>query len=145
MLPSTRWFGWITVVMVLHLIEQLIFGTVELDRLRYILGIYLSWFHSADKAIVLLVTVAVGLIYLAMFGMLNGGGGRLAALEILGFFSAVEVHHIVESVLARGYTPGLATSIPYSILGVLLMRAAVQEHRSASLQPDLIGRMGGSR
>jgi hypothetical protein len=139
MLSSTRWFGWITVVMVLHMIEQIIFGTVELDRLRYVLGIYLGWFHSADRAIVLLVTIGVGLIYLAMFGMLNGGRGRLAALEILGFFSAVEVHHVVESALVRGYTPGLATSIRYSIFGVLLMRAAIQEYRSPMLQPKSRG------
>jgi len=127
---STRWLGWTAIVLVGHMTEQLMFGLVELQRLKDFLGIYDTWFRSLDTATVTLVTIVATLVYLLMFSLLKGGLARLVALEVLGLVSVSEIHHAIETIAARAYTPGLVTSIPYVICGVLLMRAAVKEYGS---------------
>ena len=37
---------------------------------------------------------------------------------------------MIESIIAGGYTPGVLTSIPYVVFGVLFMRAVVDEYRA---------------
>jgi hypothetical protein len=127
---STRWLGWTAIVLVGHMTEQLMFGLVELQRLKDFLGIYDTWFRSIDTATVTVVTIVATLVYLLMFSLLKGGLARLVALEVLGLVSVSEVHHAIESVAARAYTPGLVTSIPYVACGVLLMRAAAKDYGS---------------
>lgn len=109
--------------MVLHMGEQLLSGLQELYRLKHAITLYDSWFQSPDVATVVLVTIGGFLIYLAFFSILRGGRARFIALEVLGVFSVLEVHHPIESLIAHAYTPGLVTSIPYVAFGVLFMRA----------------------
>jgi len=54
---STRWLGWTAIVLVGHMTEQLMFGLVELQRLKDFFGIYDTWFRSLDTATVTLVTI----------------------------------------------------------------------------------------
>ncbi len=129
MQTSARWFTWTIVVMVLHMAEQLATGLVELDRLKRGIAQFTQLFANADVAVVILVTIGAALIYLAMLGLLRGGRARFVTLEILGAFSLLEIHHVVETVISRAYTPGLITSVPYVVFGVLLMRAARDEFR----------------
>jgi hypothetical protein len=132
MANSTRWFGWTIVVMVLHMAEQLRFGLVELDRLKRLVALYDGWFSSVDTATVVLVTIGATLIYGAIFSILKGGRARFVALGVLGVFSVAEVHHVIETILAGGYTPGFVTSIPYTVCGVLFLRALIQESRAGA-------------
>src|SRR5215467_12882272 len=106
------------------------FGLTELARLKWMIGIYDSWFASPDTGTVVLVMVVASLIYLAMFSLLVGGRARMTALQVLGLLALSEVHHLVETIAAVKYTPGLVTSIPYAALGWLTMRAAGREHRA---------------
>ena len=131
MRASARWFGWITVVMLLHMTEQLLFGIGELDKIKRVIAVYDGWFASKDIATVVLVTIGGGLVFLAIYGILRGGRARLTSLEALGLLSVSEIHHWVETVQARAYTPGLVTSVPFAVFGLLLMRSALQEYRAA--------------
>ncbi len=133
---STRWFGWIAVVMVLHMAEQLHFGLIELERLKHAIRLYDGLFKSADTATVVLVTIGASFVYLLMFALLVGGRARFVALEVLGGASVLEVHHVIETIVAGAYTPGLVTALPYAGIGGLLMWAAFKEYRAAT--PDLV-------
>jgi len=141
MSASTRWLGWTTVVLVCHMSEQLLFGINELPRLKYAISLYDAHFTRPDVATVTLVAIVATTIFLAMFSLLKGGRAKFITLETLGLLSVSEVHHVVESIAARGYTPGLVTSLPYIATGVLLMRAAASEYRTdtvrAGLAPEL--------
>ncbi|PWT82451.1 MAG: hypothetical protein C5B57_08670 [Blastocatellia bacterium] len=128
MASTARWLGWTTIVLVLHMSEQLAFGLTELKSLKYMINSYDRWFASPDTATVVLVTVTAALVYVAMFSLLKGGIARLVALELVGVLSVSEVHHIVETIAARGYTAGAVTSVPYMACGVLLMSAAAREY-----------------
>jgi hypothetical protein len=107
--------------------EQLMFGLVELDRLKRLIAVFDGWFSNINTATVVLVTIGATLVYGAIFGILKGGRGRVVTLATLGVFSVAEIHHVIETIVAGGYTPGLVTSIPYVVCGVLFLRAVIQE------------------
>jgi hypothetical protein len=52
--------------------EQLIFGLDELQNLKRLISMWNSRFNSADIATVVLVTIAAGLVYFAIFCILGG-------------------------------------------------------------------------
>src|SRR5262249_58825692 len=82
-------------------------------------------------------TIVATLVYLAMYALLRGGRARFIALEVLGAFAALEIHHVIETIAGFAYTPGLVTSVPYVAFGLLLMHAAAQEyHAESSPRPD---------
>ena len=130
MKESTRWFGWIAVVSMLHMAEQLLFGLDELDKIKVALAGYYAWFSSADVATVLLVTLGLGLVSLLAFCLLVGGQARFIALVVFNITALLEVHHVIETIAARGYTPGVVTAVPYMILGVVFLRALIPEFRA---------------
>ena len=130
MKESTRWWGWITLIAVLHMGEQLIFGLQELQMLKRVIGIYDNWFSNKDIATVALVTILVGLIYFAIFCILNGGRTQFIALVALNMTALGEVHHLIETALTHRYTPGTVTAIPYIWAGVRFLRALVKERRA---------------
>lgn len=134
---STRWFGWIALITVLHMTEQLVFGLGELQNLKHMIGVWERWFQNADTATVVLVTIVAGLLYLAIFSILLGGRAKFVALVALNMAALGEVHHISESAYAGRYTPGTVTAVPYIIFGILFLRALIHERRaekSASAQ-----------
>ncbi len=59
---STRWFGWITVILVLHTGDQLICGLQGLSRLKRAIAAYDGWFQNAELATVFRVTLGALLI-----------------------------------------------------------------------------------
>jgi len=138
MRASTRWFGWIALITVLHMCEQLIFGLGELQNLKRMIRIWDKWFHNTDTATVALVTIVAGLIYLAIFSILLGGRARFVALVALNMAALGEVHHLVESIYAGRYTPGTITAIPYIIFGILFLRALIFERREEKTAGTLI-------
>lgn len=50
---STRWFGWIALVSVCHMAEQLLFGLDELAKIKTALAAYYDAFSNADTATML--------------------------------------------------------------------------------------------
>ena len=130
MKSSTRWFGWIALVTVLHMTEQLVFGLGELQNLKRMIGVWDGWFQDTDTATVALVTIVAGLLYLAIFSILSGGRARFVALLALNMAALGEVHHVIESAYAGGYTPGTVTAVPYVAFGILFLRALVHERRA---------------
>lgn len=137
MKASTRWFGWIALVTVLHMTKQLVFGLGDLQNLKHMIGVWDRWFQNADTATVVLVTIVAGLLYLAIFSILLGGRAKFTALVALNMVALGEVHNIFESAYAGRYTSGTITAAPYIIFGILFLRALICERRaekSASAQ-----------
>jgi len=130
---STRWFGWIALTLPLHMSEQLLFGIGELAMLRRILAVYYRWFQQPDYGTVLLVTIVATLVVGLTYGILAGGLLKEIALSVWAAVAIGELHHIVESIAARRYTPGSATAIPYVVFGVLLLLAIFREHRDRQI------------
>ena len=129
MKSSTRWFGWIAIITVLHMTEQLILGLGELQNLKKLIGVWDSRFSDTDVATVVLVTIVAGLLYLAIFCILLGGRARFIALVALNMAALGEVHHLVESAYAGHYTPGTVTAVPYILFGILFLQALIHERR----------------
>ena len=130
MTASTRWFGWLAILLVLHMTEQLIFGLQELQNLKRMIAAYDGWFSSVDTATVVLVTIGAGLLFLAIFCILKGGRARFLALLAFGLIAISEVHHLMETAFAGRYTPGTVTAIPFVACGVLFVRALIMERRA---------------
>jgi hypothetical protein len=59
-----RWFGWLIVVLIAHLAEQLLFGIDELYELKGQMATVLGLFPNPDYGIVMLVGVVVLLVQL---------------------------------------------------------------------------------
>ena len=124
---TTRWFGWLVVILPLHMLEQMAFGLDELARLRQVLGIYFGWFVEPDYGVVLLVTIVATLVNYLVYLILRGGTGRRIALTVFGILGVGELHHLLETAVALRYTPGTLTAVPYVIFGVLLLLAVRHE------------------
>ena len=139
MTASTRWFGWIALISMAHMAEQLLFGLDELDKIKVALAGYYAWFGSADVATVLLVTLGLGLVSLLAFCLLVGGRARFAALVVFNITALLEVHHVIESIAAGGYTPGVVTAIPYMVGGIHFLRALIPEFRAEQVWPAAAG------
>ncbi len=141
MTASTRWFGWITLVTVLHMSEQLMFGLQELQTLKRFIAAYDGWFRSADVATVVLVTMTATLIFLAIFCILAGNRARFVALVCLDTLALGEIHHLIETAYAGHYTPGTVTAIPYVICGVLFLMALIRERRAEKVAGEVAASM----
>src|SRR5262245_58673598 len=100
MKPSTRWFGWIALIAVCHMVEQLLFGLEELAKIKTALGGYYRLFANPDTATVLLATIGIGLVSLLVFAVLAGGRARFVALVLFNMVALTEIHHVVESAAA---------------------------------------------
>jgi hypothetical protein len=113
----------------LHMGEQLLTGIEEFHSIRRLLGTYYSWFDpgSADSASVLLITIVWTTCSLMFYALLREGTPRLLVVGAIAVFSALEAHHLVESFARGGYDPGAVTSVPYSVIGSLLVAAVWRE------------------
>jgi hypothetical protein len=140
--PSTRLYGWIKLLTLLHIVEQLIFGMQDLHVLRCMIAAYDRCFSNAGTAKAVLITTSAALALLAIYCILKGGQARFIALIVLGLPAIGELHHLVETAHAGYYTSGTVTAVPSIICGVLFLRALVREYRGqktidaqAALQP----------
>jgi len=121
----------------IHMIEQLMTGIDEFYFLKSSLVPYYDLFPlaDADRATVLLITIAGAILTAALYAFLVGGKPRLVALGLFGIFGVSEVHHVVESIVRMEYDPGLITSIAYCWFGALLAVAAWNELRRLQASP----------
>jgi hypothetical protein len=121
------WFGWLPMILVLHGVEQLLFGLDELYELQGQLEFVLGRFANRDAAIVVLVFATVILVQSFVYGLLNGGRLRLLGPGFFALAALGESHHVVKTIVRLDYFPGAVTAIPYVIVGALLLRAVVRE------------------
>lgn len=122
----------LTIVGPLHMAEQMLTGLDEFHAIRAVLtGRYYGLFQpaSADLASVVLITIVWTVVSLFFLALLWEGAPRLAAVGAFGLFGATEIHHVVESLMTRGYDPGVVTSVPYAVVGCLLLAAVTRERR----------------
>ena len=127
---STRLYGWMKVLAVLHIVEQLMFGMQDLDVLKRMLVRYDGRFRNADTATEVLVLVSTAIAILTIYCILRGGSARLVALIILGLPAIGELHHLVDSAHAGHYRSGTVTAVPSVLCGLLFLRALVKEYRT---------------
>ena len=125
------WMGWMIVVSILHVIEQLQFGIDELDEMKRIFGGFNSLFPNPDYGIV--VTVLIGTtIFLSLMYMIEiRGRARIAAVTLLALICLAECHHIVKTIAHAAYFPGFVTAFAFVGVGVMMLRA-LRDERSAA-------------
>ena len=126
-----HWFRWLPIILVLHGIEQLLFGLDELYELQGQVGMVLGLFRDRDSGIVVLVFAVVLLVQLFVYGFLVGGRWRLLGPGFFAVAALGESHHFIKTIVRLQYFPGTVTAIAYVAVGVLLLRAVVREFRSA--------------
>jgi hypothetical protein len=131
------WFGWLPIILVLHGIEQLLFGLDELYELQGQVGMVLGLFGDRDTGIVVLVFAVVLLVQAFVYAFLLGGRWRLLAPAFFGVAALGESHHIIKTMARLHYFPGALTAIAYVTVGILLLRAIVREFRSGSGRADV--------
>ena len=131
-----KWlFALLVIVGPIHMIEQMVFGLDELQELKRFSAAYHGWFHDPDFGTVLLVTIAGATTLLMMYGLIAGERWQLMVIALLGFLSAGEVHHVVRTIVHGSYNPGLVTSLPFAVIGVLLLyQAAASLEECAQLK-----------
>jgi hypothetical protein len=134
----TRLFLLLVVIGPLHMVEQMLTSIEEFYWLRGHLEGYYAWFApaSADLATVILVTVVWTNVSLMLYALLVGGTARLIVLALFGLFGASEVHHVTEAIAKGGYDAGVVTSIPYAVVGCLLVAAVWRQLRGGATAPD---------
>ena len=115
----------------LHMGEQLLTRIDEFYSIRELCGRYYAFFPpaAADHASVLLITIIWTLVSVLLYSLLHDGTTRLIVPAIFGVFGATEVHHVIESLVAGAYDPGVITCIPYSIVGALLVAEVWREFK----------------
>jgi hypothetical protein len=138
-----HWFRWLPLILVLHGVEQLLFGLDELYELEGQVGFVLGLFPDRDAGIVVLVFAVVLLVQTFVYGLLSGGALRLLGPGFIGLAALGESHHVIKTILRAEYFPGAVTAVPYVIVGALVLRAVARElsaGRGTVLAPDPAGR-----
>jgi hypothetical protein len=128
-----RWYLWLMAVLVLHIVEQFLFGIDELYELQAGVGAIQRLFSNADYATVLLVSIMTLLVQLIGFAGLVGGRWPL---WVAGFFAVEgmgEAHHIVKTIAHGTYFPGAVTAIAFVAVGARLLVAVIRELRAHPL------------
>lgn len=123
------WLGWLPALLVLHGLEQLVFGLDELYELQGQVGFVLGLFPDRDRGIVVFVFAVVMLVQLFVYGLLKGGRWRLLGPGFFALAALGESHHFVKTLIRADYFPGAVSAIPYVIVGGFLLRSVVRELR----------------
>jgi uncharacterized membrane protein YeaQ/YmgE (transglycosylase-associated protein family) len=115
----------------LHMAEQMLTAIDEFYSIRDLIGGYYAWFDpaAADHASVLLVTIVWTLVSVLFYTLLHDGPTRLIVPAFFGLFGATEAHHVIESLLKGAYDPGVVMSVPYAIVGAMLVAAVWREFK----------------
>ena len=119
----------LTIIGPLHMGEQILTSIEEFYAIRRSLASYYALFDpaAADSATVLLITIVWTICSLLFYALLREGLPRLLVMGFFGLFAAAEAHHVIQTIVARAYDPGLIMAVPYSVVGVLMVRAVWQE------------------
>lgn len=127
-----RWFKWMVAILVLHMVEQLLFGIDELYEVKAIIGAYQTWVGNADYATVVLVLVVGVAIQFTVLAGLVGGRWTLVAPGVFAVEGLAQMHHIVKTIAHGAYFPGAVTAIPYVPISALLLVAVIRELRAGA-------------
>ena len=121
----------LTIIGPLHMGEQLLTAIDEFYSIRDLIGGYYAWFDptAADHATVLLVTIIWTTVSVLFYSLLHDGPPRLIVPAIFGIFGVTEAHHVIESLQKGAYDPGVVMSVPYAIVGGLLVAAVWREFK----------------
>jgi hypothetical protein len=121
----------------LHMIEQMLTSIEEFYWIRRQVEGYYALFApaSTDLITVILITVVWTKVSLLFYALLVGGTARLFVLALFGLFGASEAHHVVEALAKGGYDAGVVTSIPYAVVGCLLVAEVWRELRRGATAP----------
>lgn len=126
--PSlTFWFAMLVLIGPIHMTEQLFCGLDQLQELKGIAAAYYARFENPDLGTWWLVVIAFTLVQSLLLATITGGRWRLAAAGFLGASAVGEGHHLIQSVASGKYFPGLVTSIPFAMIGVMVVAAAYRE------------------
>jgi hypothetical protein len=125
-----RWFGWMILVLIAHVSEQLLFGIDELQEFKQVGAVYYSWFSNPDYGTVVMVGLIVLVVMSFVFTAMFGGKWRLIPVGFFGVSGIIEVHHIVKTFLQGSYFPGAITAVAFVTVGALLLRAVIREWRT---------------
>jgi uncharacterized membrane protein YeaQ/YmgE (transglycosylase-associated protein family) len=122
----------LTVIGPLHMAEQILTRIDEFYAIRALLPQYYALFDPswADQASVLLITIVWTVVSIMFYALLTEGMPRLLVLGLFGAFAASEIHHVFESLAKGAYDPGVIMSVPYAIVGGLLIHAVAREFKS---------------
>jgi hypothetical protein len=141
----------LTIIGPLHMGEQLLTSIEEFHAIRRSMASYYAWFDpaAADSATVILITIVWTTCSILFYGLLREGLPRLLVVGLFGLFAVAEGHHVIQSIAARAYDPGVVMSVPYAIAGALLLKAVWREFQrlrgahergiiSAQRSPELV-------
>ena len=121
----------LTIIGPLHMAEQLLTGIDEFYSIRDLIGGYYAWFDppAADYATVLLITIVWTVVSVLFYSLLHDGLPRLIVPAIFGLFGVTEAHHVIESIQKVAYDPGVVMSVPYAVVGGLLVAAVWRQFK----------------
>jgi hypothetical protein len=119
----TSLFLAITIVGVLHMSEQVLFGVEEFHMLKTAIGGWWTLFPAtyADEASVILITIVFTTMSLLVYAAMCGGRSALLVAALFGVLGVQEAHHWIEAIETRAYDPGLVTSFAYVWVGALIL------------------------
>jgi hypothetical protein len=126
------WFALLVLIGPIHMGEQLMSGLDTLYELQALMAGYYSLFANPDVATVLLVIFFVTLVQSMLLAVLAGGRWRLLVAGFFGFMGLLEVHHLMQTLIQAEYFPGVVTSIAYSWIGAMVLRAVIREWRGTT-------------
>jgi hypothetical protein len=120
-------------LMVLHLVEQLLFGIDELYELRGLTFALVDAFGDPDRGIVVLVFAVTIMVLFFCYGFMAGGLPRLIAGGFFGLEFMGESHHLIKTIVRGAYFPGAVTAVAIAVVGALVLRAAWREYRGGAV------------
>lgn len=120
---------------VAHMGEQLATSIEEFYMIREALGGWYAMFPAAhaDRASVLLITIAFTSISLVFYVLMRGGRAPLVMAGVFGLLGIGEAHHWLQALATGAYDPGLVTSFLYVGVGLLIVREVVRDFGANSL------------
>jgi hypothetical protein len=130
-----RWFQWMVLVLVLHMIEQLLFGIDELYEMQALMAAWHGLFTNSEYGTVVLVGLVVVLVQLMALAGVAGGRWPLLPAGFFGLAGIGEAHHIVKTIAHGAYFPGAVSAIAFAACGALLLAAVIHEFRVGTPVP----------
>jgi hypothetical protein len=119
-------------VLVLHGVEQLLFGIDELYEMKAAVATYQSWFANPDYGTVVLVFLVVIVVQSITLAGLSGGRWILLPAGFFGLAGVGEIHHVVKTFAHGAYFPGAVSAVAFATVGALLFGAVIRELRRGS-------------
>jgi hypothetical protein len=129
-----RLFLFATLMVPVHVAEQLLFGIDELYELRSMAWDMVSWLPDPDFGIVVQVGVVTTLVLSLCWAFMVGGLPRLIASGFFGFQFMVESHHILKTIISGEYFPGAVTATVLVGIGAMIVMSVWNELKRGALR-----------